>query len=336
MIGCDNLIALLLHILKLLGIILLVILGLIVLIAAIILFVPIRYRIKATKEEELSVIGKISWLGNLLHVRLQYDGEEFTYVVRICGIRFDVEGYLKRRKLKKSRKLQQSHRKKKVNVIKNPVLDKERGVMKEQIVQSSDEQVIHSMTKKLDEEETHEVIPKVTKKTEEEMEDGITDKIIQFFMRVKNWIIKLIQFIISIKKKFRDILNSIKNIRKRISSIKGFLFLEDNREGFRFAFTAIIDLLRYVGPQRLKCTIHFGTGDPCSTGQLLGALSVLHVKYADQIRLIPNFDDKVLEADVYAKGRIRGIRFIRVAVSFYTNKHFKKVLDNFSTLKEEL
>ena len=53
--------AVLLTILKIIGIVLLVILGIILFLLAVLLFVPVRYSVKGTVDNNITAEGKISW-----------------------------------------------------------------------------------------------------------------------------------------------------------------------------------------------------------------------------------------------------------------------------------
>jgi len=77
-----------LTILKIIGIILLVVLGLILLILLLVLFVPIRYRIDASKdaegEQQIHALVKVTWLLHLLNIRFLYPEEAYLRVRIAC------------------------------------------------------------------------------------------------------------------------------------------------------------------------------------------------------------------------------------------------------------
>ena len=56
----------LLTILKIIGIVLLVILGIMLFLLAVLLFVPVRYSVKGTVDNNITAEGKISWLCSIL------------------------------------------------------------------------------------------------------------------------------------------------------------------------------------------------------------------------------------------------------------------------------
>ena len=62
--------AVLLTILKIIGIVLLVILGIILFLLAVLLFVPVRYSVKGTVDNNITAEGKISWLCSIFRYSL--------------------------------------------------------------------------------------------------------------------------------------------------------------------------------------------------------------------------------------------------------------------------
>lgn len=66
-------------------------------------------------------------------------------------------------------------------------------------------------------------------------------------------------------------------------------------------------LLKHMAPRSLRGQLHFGTGDPALTGQLLGVLSVLFAMWGKGIAVIPDFEQEVFEGEAAVKGYARGI-----------------------------
>ena len=66
-------------------------------------------------------------------------------------------------------------------------------------------------------------------------------------------------------------------------------------------------LLKHMAPRSLRGRLHFGTGDPALTGQLLGVLSVLFAMWGKGIAVIPDFEQEVFEGEAAVKGYARGI-----------------------------
>ena len=78
--------AVLLLILKIIGIILLILLGLILLILAVVLFVPVRYQVSGSIGEKTTVRIAVTWLLHAVSWRAAYEEEGFSSQLRIFGI----------------------------------------------------------------------------------------------------------------------------------------------------------------------------------------------------------------------------------------------------------
>lgn len=78
--------AVLLLILKIIGIILLILLGLILLILAVVLFVPVRYQVSGSIGEKTTVRIAVTWLLHVVSWRAAYEEEGFSSQLRIFGI----------------------------------------------------------------------------------------------------------------------------------------------------------------------------------------------------------------------------------------------------------
>lgn len=77
-------------ILKIIGIVIAVVLGLLLLCICAVLFVPVRYRARASYDESFEGEGRVSWLLHLVSIRAAYkSGEDGPYIVlKIFGRRF--------------------------------------------------------------------------------------------------------------------------------------------------------------------------------------------------------------------------------------------------------
>ncbi len=74
-----------LTILKIIGIIILVLLGLVLSILLLVLFVPIRYRVKAEHGDALMINGRVSWLMHIIRARIHKTDNDSRIWIRIFG-----------------------------------------------------------------------------------------------------------------------------------------------------------------------------------------------------------------------------------------------------------
>ncbi len=153
--------------------------------------------------------------------------------------------------------------------------------------------------------------------------------------RIKNLWNKLKAFFESVKEKVKNLSLSLSNIYDKYNLIKMFFQNETNKLGLKYGFERIKGLLKHMGPRKVKAYIEFGTGDPCSTGQLLGVAAAFMGIYKDSVQIIPDFENEVLKGNFYCKGRIRGIILLIIGIKVIRNRDIRALIKNFQTLKEE-
>lgn len=82
---------------------------------------------------------------------------------------------------------------------------------------------------------------------------------------IKTWIQKIKKFILSLKENFS-------NIKKEVSD-------ETNKNAVSHIFKELKTLLHHIGPRRGKAQLSYSTGDPATTGELTGVLSIMPLFY---------------------------------------------------------
>lgn len=321
-------------ILKIIGIIVVSILGFLLLVIGIVLVVPIRYRVVGIKDSELIAKVNVSWLLRIVYFKLEYKEQKLTYSLRIFGYTI-FSDKPSRKKHKERRHKVRKHKVRKRVVKKKPNADKQ-VLVREQ----SGEQRITKQTQSMQTEipslrntETKEMIEvSESRKTME----NTADKKEHVFSKIKGKFKQVCAWFSSIKQKIRDILSLMKEIFRKLGVVKSFLFKVENRPGFKKIFVSVKKVLKHIFPTQLRLKMHFGTGDPCSTGQVLGMICAVCPQILNNTQIIPHFDEQILEGDLYAKGRIRIFTLLVIAVKLMIDKEFKHVLREFKNLKEEL
>lgn len=112
----------------------------------------------------------------------------------------------------------------------------------------------------------------------------------------------------------------------RISSIITFIRGNENRGGIQKVKKEIAALVKYLSPRRVRGSIVFGTGDPCTTGWALGLISMFPAAYTDGLSVLPDFEEKKLDVNAYVRGRIRVLYFLRLFLRGYMDEETKTVL----------
>jgi hypothetical protein len=147
---------------------------------------------------------------------------------------------------------------------------------------------------------------------------------------------QLVSTFLKWKAKMGQIFSTVSSLRFKMDLILKFLRDELNKEGIHLTFSSLKKLLKHIMPTKLKSKLTFGTGDPCSTGQALGAMSILYSFYGDRIQITPDFERNILEGEHFARGRIRLVTILIIVVKLIFDKRFKQLKNNFIILKEAL
>lgn len=303
-------------ILKIIGIILASILGILLFVIALVLFVPIRYRVIANKNAELYANVKVSWLLRVIFFRLNYQNEKIEYCLRLFGYCIFSDQPKKRKKSRKKKVSKRNRSKKSQNT-------RQQSVNKESVVISENKEKILNNQEEPRENASGKQSLKGSKK-------------LSIFARLNEKRKKTVSWIQGIKLKIRDILSKTKEIIRKLGTVKRFLQSRANHPGFKKIFQSVKLVCKHIIPTQLNLKLHFGTGDPCSTGQLLGIVCAIYPQMLANVQVIPNFEEEILEGNLVAKGRIRIFTLLRIAIKLYMDKEFKHVLKEFNHLKEEL
>lgn len=165
---------------------------------------------------------------------------------------------------------------------------------------------------------------------------GLSKLLTKITAKLKAFFAKVLSVIRKIKEKIINIFKSLANIKRKLKLIKEFIRDEVNKEGLRVVFGSAKKLIKHILPKRFRANVVFGTGDPCSTGQALGVAGLLYGIYGDNVHITPDFENKVIEGDLYAKGRIRLVTVLIIVIKLIFDKRFKRLKKNAITLKEAL
>ncbi len=279
--------------LKVIGILIGITLGLILSLLLIVLFVPIRYK---GRVQNTDIVARITWLFHIISITLDYKEKNFKYVIKILGITISKDK-------KKS--------KHKENKSKDSEVEKK---------DSAKDKVIK------EEEKSSNTEAKIEEKPKKDVKESIKEATQEKAKNRKSISQKLSEAINNINFKIRNICDKIINIKNKISDYKDFLTTDEARANIKGIFKLVFDLLVYILPTRLKGYIKFGMDNPETTGKTLGVISMFYGLYGGKLELEPDFENKVFEADIQFKGRIRLYRVLIVAFNLWRNEWLKKLM----------
>ncbi|MFW5650951.1 MAG: DUF2953 domain-containing protein [Acetivibrio ethanolgignens] len=124
------------------------------------------------------------------------------------------------------------------------------------------------------------------------------------------------------------------NIVKAVEVVKQFW--QENKAAIKAIFQKAVAMLKALLPKKVEGTIWFGTGDPCTTGELTGALAVLYGFYGDKLQLYPDFTQAVFMGELFIVGRIRLFTFLRICITVVLDKDVRRLIKNIKNIKEDL
>ena len=293
-------------ILRILGICLLGIIGFLLLLLCILLFVPVRYELRAEFPGEIrgsKVNFRLTWLLHLLSAKARYEEQELTWRVRVAWKKF-AKAEMPVGETEEEPDIE------KAADAKQALDEKEKSDIKE----ASDIKGISEDSSK--------------KRAEREnQENGKKEKKPSVYERLKQKIITIWR---KIKYTFVKICGKIKGIAKNISDTKDAIqiFLNDevHRSAFRKVKKELIWMKRLLKPNIFRVRLNYGFEDPCLTGQVLGLLGMVYPFVGDNMEIEPDFEQKVLQGDIHIKGRIRMIHLAVFGVKLFIHKETRKTI----------
>lgn len=340
--------------------VLLILLIIAVIIVCAVLFVPIRYSIDASFKEKREIFACVSWFFKVVNVTVSYTDDEFKYRTHIFGIDYNrikkFTGFIgekfsrlkngKKKKDKKNSKemydiescdeddIDVSYDGDEKGVADNASFDEEGQGIYDNIDRSSFDKSGQDISDNygVNDYESEKYTTRTNDienpdsgtdyKEETENESSEEDNIIRrFFSIIYNYIVE----------KLRNLYNGIKSIIELCRSGKEKLriiidFIRSDELSGMVCFTKdnVLHLLKKIKPKFLKGDIRFGTGDPCSTGELLGTVAVARGLFAFDINIVPDFEEKVFEGNVKAKGGIRISTLLIIIFKFITSDEWKQ------------
>lgn len=156
--------------------------------------------------------------------------------------------------------------------------------------------------------------------------NNIIFKLKRFIDKILNFKNKLKAFVQSFIKKAKHFLEKLRNINNRKNEYIEFLTDERSKAAIKEIKRLLGVTFKHIRPTKVKGCIRFGTGEPDTTGQLLGLISIFTSDYFKKLSLEADFDNEVIDIDVKFKGRIRIINLVIVAIKLYKIDRLKEFI----------
>ena len=354
--------SIILGILKGIGIVLLVLLCLVLAAILAVLFVPVRYRIsgEGSYEQEpgsgLFYEGKarISWLLRIITIRAEAKDGKAGVQVKIFGIQVMGMGIWERKKKPEESEpeelLSAQSIEKKADERRLEEHSSQDGTMAEQETdrQSSQSETepgrnelnvpsenpeMQNVRSAVEKDETAGAEQEVSgaKKKQKRKQMRKRGKFRRLWRSIKEFPGKVIAGIRRFAEKvlgfFRNIRGKLKMIAQNLELIRAFFDAEENKAVLDQLKEKVKKLLHHMLPGKRTGEITFGLEDPAATGKVLMGLSMIYPFLGDGIQVMPVFENRTMAAgSLFLKGRIRLIVPLRIAVSVWFDKGFRRFL----------
>ena len=316
-------------ILKIIGILLLVLIGLVLLVAAVVLFAPFQYQGMGSCKGTLDTLKaevKVSWIFHLVSGTASLDHGTVRWKFRAAWLKWSDETDTGIGKKAGSHTVETSE-------MTEEEFEKEVDRLLEEKYPEEPKKTAPASPEKLLEDEnvvkglpeTRALAEQTKDKTEKEEQkaQGILERI---WERIKNICQK-------IKYTFIKMYARIKVFIRRKNIVMDFLADEVHKSAFARAKKELLGTLKRMKPKRFKARLRFGFEDPSMTGKVLAILCMAYPFIHEYAQITPEFEQSILEGDVFIKGHIRVMYFIAAGVSIILDKNIRKTYKDFRKMK---
>ena len=309
-----------LSILKIIGIILGILLAILLALVLLIVFLPICYRVEGDFQEKNEIRGRLSWLF-FIRVKFLAEGKKISVWLSILGFKkvlypAEEKAARKAKKQRRSKKRTQKHTTPEEQDTVNTGFEDE--------VEEHDGLTVDDDSASI---QTAELLSSsATDKSYTTADETFTDsdfskkKSLPKFRpwhMIKTWIQKIKKFILSLKENFS-------NIKKEVSD-------ETNKNAVSHIFKELKTLLHHIGPRRGKAQLSYSTGDPATTGELTGVLSIMPLFYKKGIHVVPDFtsDRFYIKGNFLVNGHFQVFHLLGIFIRVYRDKDLRKLMQKF-------
>ncbi|MBR1743477.1 MAG: DUF2953 domain-containing protein [Lachnospiraceae bacterium] len=304
--------------------ILLIILGVLLFLLGVLLVCPIHYKVSLEKGEELFVKGVVRWLFFLVYVPFSYENSGFQFHLRIFGIE---PGRRRKGKRVRKRSVRKAEKKRPEDV------PSKEAVAGDDISRTEGQQErVDSPVPGAAEQQEKEDPPVSEAAEQQEKEDSpVLETAEQKEGTGKGEFKRNFSFS-SIQEFFRK----VKEKKDWAAEGRRFIKDENTKQTICIIKDNVVHLIKKLKPKVLKGYIEFGTGDPCQTGQALGALACLYAYYGGGVEIVPDFMEKKLLGRLYIRGRLSLLTVLLCLLRVVLSEGFGRFRKDIKELKEAL
>ena len=290
-------------ILRIIGIIILVLLGILLTLLLLVLFFPLSYRLSASYNADVKARAKVHWLFHLVSVTLDYGEGVKTCILRLFGIPIMDFFNPKPKKEKKKKKSGKKESEKAETSVTTESVQQE-------VTLENFESVAEGMAS--DDEDGEVAADKILDETGETESEDEEEKL-SLWQKIKKTLDTIVQ-------KIKDLIQKGVDMKAKIDHWVEILQRERTKVALVKVKDQVIKLLKHILPRKWNAYVEMGFDDPATTGKILGYYWMFIGLYGNHFVCVPDFEHKVLKANLEAKGRIQIFQFVYVVFQFLFDK----------------
>ena len=317
-----------LTVLKVIGILLLAVLGLVLFFLLSALFVPVCYRMWG-KRTATVLEGKasVSWLFGLIRLSVGYVDSQsklelYLFGIPLVALKDRIDRWRKNRR-KSVKRMRQRKTEKKVVQQKRESSQAVPSVTGKSSYTKPADQICKD----------NQVKEPVEKPVQDQVDSNSTeqepDTAAVIFQKIKEILLKIWRFPGRVLERIRKSRLTFRQFCDKIKKWYRFLQMDDTKQALLFLKGKGFLVLRHMLPVKIQGNLHFGFEDPSITGQVLAVAGMVYPLYGKTFRLIPDFEQQVLEGEVNLKGRVFGGYLLLQAWQIYRCKEIRRTYQRF-------
>lgn len=335
----------LLIILKVLGITLLILLGIIILVILLALIAPFCYTLDAEYYGDIKAVGRVRWLCFVLDFKGKYGNSKFLYYLKSFGFTISTNDENDRHFRKSDTEDYQEEEMASIPVTlveddyDTFINEQEYPALEQEETQPSG---VRQINRQVQTEPAQKDLPgpaeerrgfflRIHDKVKAAVE-WVTTIPMRIHYKISEILARILDFLANIKENVNRLIEKKNEIVEKITEVRDFFQRSSTRQAFRDTKGYLWKLWKHVRPRRIQGTLHFGMEDPAATGQVLGAVSLLIPWYRDHIVIAPDFEQKILEGQIYARGRVQMGYFLILGLQMLWNRNLIKTIQEAKTI----
>ena len=322
-------VAVILNILKIIGIVLACVVGFVLLLVILVLFVPVRYKVGFVRtgldtDPPVDAQGYAGWLLHILHVSAYFpDHKGYNLIVRVFGIPVYKKSFTA-----KDKQDMEDAQKKALNKQAKKQIDKIESVKDTEDAESDPANAQEDLTAEQNEDQSKY-------QTSDQIEDQTADNVSEeqnksIFSRIRDFLNKIAYTIRTtcdkIKNSLENFADKTEAIKKDIHYYHTILTSDLFEREFEKIRKKLLKLLKELRPNKCDIRIEAGFDDPYTTGEVLAIAGALYPVLGQYVHVTGNFEEVIIRGAGKIKGRIFIFSFVKLVIWYFTDKDLKKLI----------